>query len=582
MYLKEIETKKLDVFTPTRWQTVILRNYGLVPTSNIAKVLNCSTKVVETEAKRLGIDYISYDENYLNKSFITIIRNNWHLLSYKQLITLLDRDESWLDNELKNNDFLWYKLGGFKPLLDDITYKPLTKEEKLLTNRIRKIVIKNRIINYKKPFEFDTLSISSSSKEGIRIVYPYCVNCGELFLQENIISDEELINLKNAGINGIWLHGLLNEFSINKFKKDNDSKYLIRRSNLQKLIDQANKYGIKIYLYFNEPRCLKIDEVKEEYSYLIGKRENDDVAMCLSFKEVQENFYNSCKDLFSNIHSLGGVITITASENLTYCKHILGSDCPHCKDIPPYQTAALINNLIQKAIDDSDSDAIVIANLWGWAPYCGFSDDDVKKGIKLLDKKINVDDYATLSKFGIVKPDGVTITINEDGLLTGSNQYELPTASSVTLGGVKVDGQSIVINDDGVISSSSKGGVDYLEEEQLLGVKWITGDEIYQSSILFNTPINCVANQWNEICPMINRSEILVDCFVTNNNNFVSHPDCKVDDGNIYIYPTRDYLIKNINIQYTKTAIPEFMNDTDWETVSQWTYEELSDTKWKH
>ena len=57
---------------------------------------------------------------------------------------------------------------------------------------------------------------------------------------------------------------------------------------------------------------------------------------------------------------------------------------------------------------------------------------------------------------GGVKPDGTTITIDEDGTIHGANTYILPTASINTLGGVKVDGDTIKIN-DGVISADVIG-----------------------------------------------------------------------------------------------------------------------------
>lgn len=45
---------------------------------------------------------------------------------------------------------------------------------------------------------------------------------------------------------------------------------------------------------------------------------------------------------------------------------------------------------------------------------------------------------ATTDTAGIVKPDGTTITVTEDGTISSGSAYELPTASSTTLGGIKV------------------------------------------------------------------------------------------------------------------------------------------------
>ena len=63
-------------------------------------------------------------------------------------------------------------------------------------------------------------------------------------------------------------------------------------------------------------------------------------------------------------------------------------------------------------------------------------------------------DKATTSNLGIVKPDGTSITVDENGVISGSSAYVLPTASTTTLGGVKIDGTTVTIDNNGVISSS--------------------------------------------------------------------------------------------------------------------------------
>ena len=69
---------------------------------------------------------------------------------------------------------------------------------------------------------------------------------------------------------------------------------------------------------------------------------------------------------------------------------------------------------------------------------------------------------ATTRFIGGVKPDGTTIKINTNGVISAvggsGGGYTLPTASTTTLGGVKVDGTSITIDGNGVISSTGGGG----------------------------------------------------------------------------------------------------------------------------
>lgn len=63
---------------------------------------------------------------------------------------------------------------------------------------------------------------------------------------------------------------------------------------------------------------------------------------------------------------------------------------------------------------------------------------------------------ATTESTGVVKPDGTTITIDDDGTLHGSSTYTLPIASTEVLGGIKPDGKTTFVNEEGVLSA--KGG----------------------------------------------------------------------------------------------------------------------------
>lgn len=56
---------------------------------------------------------------------------------------------------------------------------------------------------------------------------------------------------------------------------------------------------------------------------------------------------------------------------------------------------------------------------------------------------------------GILTPDGATITVDSNGVISAiaGAEYQLPTASTTVLGGVKVDGTTIKIDTDGVIKA---------------------------------------------------------------------------------------------------------------------------------
>ena len=60
----------------------------------------------------------------------TVIRRNWHLLNYPQLLTLLGWEEGELAECLIEHDFFWVKLGRLKPKCAPLTYREPTAQER--------------------------------------------------------------------------------------------------------------------------------------------------------------------------------------------------------------------------------------------------------------------------------------------------------------------------------------------------------------------------------------------------------------------------------------------------------------------
>ena len=235
--LPEIKkVKQLDVFTPAIWQTVILRNYGIVSTVRIAHVLGTDKDVIEFEAKRLGIEKIIYNKKWEKQGYITIIRNNWYLLPYNQLASLLGFTIEYLDFILKEDDFLGIKLGSFKPYCEEVKYTSLTKEQIEETDKIRDTIKKYFIENYASPFDFYRGQIKENdNSDGFdRIVYNYNMLYGDTLLDGgDIISDEQLKRLQSVGVNGIWLQGVLSKLSFYPFVKNLSDGYEKRRDNFK-------------------------------------------------------------------------------------------------------------------------------------------------------------------------------------------------------------------------------------------------------------------------------------------------------------------------------------------------------------
>lgn len=379
---------------PTNWQVVIFRNYGLVSTDKIAKVLGCDEETVCTEAARLGLGGAQYDPSWEARGYITLIRNNWFLLPYAQLTTLLGITEEKLDFFLEKEDFLYVKLGEFKPFCEEVKYAPLTDIEQEETARIAAFLRDHIQESDIKPFDFfreEAGAVRGVKGKYTRIVHGYLTPCGDVFMEDNerYLPDRLLQAYAEQGVNGLWFHGLLSALSPYPFKPSASEGYEARRAELKKVIARCKAYGIKVYLYVNEPRDLFENEFGK-YAHLMGRRQNGRATLCLEQKETQTYLYEAFKDLLTDVTDLGGFLTITMSENPTHCHYIPNTNCPVCKNIPPEQTAAKVNNIIQKAVRDSGCGAEVIANLWGWSTYMEWTEEQTLRGVELLDKDISV------------------------------------------------------------------------------------------------------------------------------------------------------------------------------------------------
>lgn len=144
---------------PTHCQAVVWRNWEVVPVNRLAKVLQTSEENILELAKDMGLRTPPIiEEKWLQRGYITIIRANWHLLPYEQLLMLLGWSAEKLAYTLKEDDFLWVKLGNLKPYSEPVTYTPLTEKEKLQTMEIRRLLEKNFTdiseIDVERPFGF--------------------------------------------------------------------------------------------------------------------------------------------------------------------------------------------------------------------------------------------------------------------------------------------------------------------------------------------------------------------------------------------------------------------------------------------
>lgn len=496
--LLKIENKGLmPEYFPTPMQTFIFRNWGMIAKERLAEVLETSVKNVEQEATRMGLKRQGDVSLWLKKGYITIIRSNWHILPYDQLLKLMDWDEDRLNLVLKEEDFLDFKLGDFKPECKKITYCELTDEEKTQTEKIRQTIemAQSNLEDVYEPFDFwskktlplyiaspqagqtvlddgwgiidntdditvkimserfmghiktmwkidltgnasngvielslvpkkseeyhkitiesDKIKIEAGSCLGIlrglyrleditringgaffdnavyereprfeaRYIYSFsALYDGALDVDSRTWCPDELLEkYAQTGVNGIWLQGILYRLTEFPFEPAMSEGWELRQHNLREFVNRARSYGIKIYLYINEPRSMP-HSFFEKYPHLKGSEKERYATMCIMQKETQEYLSGAVERLCRAIPNIGGFFTITMSENPTHCRSTpFIKMCPVCTDIPQKDLVAKVNSLVAEGVARVDKNIRVLAWDWGWKEPAGFSLDDGTK-----------------------------------------------------------------------------------------------------------------------------------------------------------------------------------------------------------
>lgn len=403
---------------PANFQAVIWRNWDIVPIKNIAAALNCTEDRVKQSASELGLNPdVIPNPLWMSRGYLTIIRNNWHIASYGQILKLLSIDEKELAFILKEDDFMWTKMGNFKPSTIDNMHRELTESEKCETEKIREnVLIYRQLTDFSDSSDnFDNFGNSNNSdnsfdflkefynksgenddinnindnivlnKSVFRIAYSYFAVYGDPLLNEKLdpYPDELLKRYAQTGVNGVWLQGILYQLADFKFDPNMSKDREKRISNLKKLIKRAAKYNIGVYLYMNEPRAMPAEffEKYPHFNHLKGEQEYDAFAMCTSQPEVRDYLYNGMKQLFTEAKGLAGFIAITMSENLTNCYSRTAPaniKCERCKERKPAEVVAEVNNILAKGAHDADPSAKAISWTWAWG------NDWTKEAIDML------------------------------------------------------------------------------------------------------------------------------------------------------------------------------------------------------
>ena len=411
---------------PSRVHAFVFRNWNLVETARLAKIAGTTPDKVRQLAAEMSLpSEEKIPEIYRSRLYLSLIRRNWHLLPYEQLLELLEMTPQQLEYTLREDDFLWVKLGMLKPKCERLVWEEPSAESRKRCAEIRELIQKEFgaamggpveprfafLEQFQKPVADEAIHRAPTDAP-LRLIYSYFAVYGDPLSDPSLdpYPDGLLAKLAERGVNGVWLHAVLRQLAPDPAFPEFGEGSEKRLAELKKLVERARRFGIGVYLYTNEPRAMPASFFKNRPE-MAGVREGEYVAMCTSDPQVRRWMGDALAHVFSTVPNLGGVFTISASENLTNCaSHGQHRNCPHCKGRSAASIIAEVNSTIEAGVHRGNPDARVLVWDWGW------NDGDAAEIIGTLPKNVWLQSVSEWS-----------IPIERGGVKTSVGEYSIST-----------------------------------------------------------------------------------------------------------------------------------------------------------
>lgn len=362
---------------PTRHQAFLFRAWEYIPAEIIAKILKTDTATVRQAAADMGLPDYAPGDLWLRRGYITILRRMWHILPYDQLLELLDTDEQSLARLMREDDFLDIKLSD-KPACERVEWRELSEEEREETRRIKEIM-SDLDMSGVRPFDFaydvPELTFSGEERFATRMIYAFSGLYQHAFDvdSEEFLPDDQLRAYQKLGINGIWTQGILAQLAPFPFDPALSAGYETRLTRMRAMTERLARFGIKLYLYLNEPRSMPLSFF-DSHPELKGHTQGENACLCVSSPQVREYLADAVESVCRSVPLIGGFFTITRSENLTNCyshadKAGNPCSCPRCREKSVGEVIASTVASLRDGARRVRSDIKVFAWSWGWNEY---------------------------------------------------------------------------------------------------------------------------------------------------------------------------------------------------------------------
>lgn len=398
---------------PDALHAVVWRNWNVIPVDDLARVLGGTSEQITAVGTSMGLPALRLIEpSELRRNYMTVLHRNWHLLPYEQLCDLLGWDAGQMQFALSEDDFMFIKLGGYKPKCPPVRYGDPDEIARKGAAQIARIMAEELdgalAAPSEPPFGFiqrfrEGGNVRPNQTSQLRMVYPYFLRFGDPLIGDGVndIPEGYLAELAASGINAIWLQGVLNKLAPWELAPELSAGWEERLANLNRLVERCRRFGIEVLLYLNEPRAMP-RSFFEKFPELRGVEETpervpyspDVVALCTSAKPVQDFLVNSVHHVFERVSGLGGALVITFSENLTNCysreydsdavdefalRSTLGETkavppipCPRCAPRGPEAVNAEVCQLIDRGMRQAGSKGKFLLYAWStpekWLP----------------------------------------------------------------------------------------------------------------------------------------------------------------------------------------------------------------------
>ena len=366
---------------PDRLHAFVWRNWPLVAVERMARVVGAKPGEIASLGRAMGLGKPPrIPRGQQARSYLTIIKRNWHLLPYGQLLELLGWTAEQLAYTLREDDFLFIKLGNLKPRCKRLVYQApgdSARQGEIEIARVLREELAGEATQAGDPLFGFVAALSTppaaqarlTNSGNLRFCYSYFAPYGDPLLGGELdpYPDGYLARLAQAGVNGVWLQAVLYKLAPFPWEPERSAQYRTRLESLRRLSARAGKRGIRVFLYLNEPRAMPLRFFADRPN-LKGVVEDDHAALCTSAPEVREFLVESVATICRAVPDLGGFFSISASENLTNCwSHGQGAQCRRCATRPAPEVVAEVNGLFYEGIRQGGTQARLLVWDWGWS-----------------------------------------------------------------------------------------------------------------------------------------------------------------------------------------------------------------------